>query len=138
MRRRNSRGERLGLDAALEGHIVWRMALSTREIPSGEWGSYFDAFSRDLGAMLATVEVDAEEIGAQIEGTRLRLTGITYDDRDKIVVIGLDAPGGTPEDLEHIVYGPQKIFVASDADSTTFDFEDAEGRKTLLRLEPAD
>jgi hypothetical protein len=65
------------------------------------------------------------------------LTGITYDDGDDIVVIGLDAPGGTQEDLEHIVYHPQKIYIAEEGDTVVFDIEDSEETKTLVRLEPA-
>jgi hypothetical protein len=53
------------------------------------------------------------------------------------VVIGLDAEGGLTEELEHIVYQPQKIYVASDeGGATTFDIEDAERHQTLVRLEP--
>jgi hypothetical protein len=115
------------------------MALTTREIGRSEWRSFFDEFSRDLDAMLATVEVAGKDVGAQVEAERPQLTGITYDDRDDIVVIGLAAPPDGPEDLEHIVYGPLRIYMASGGDHTiVFDIEDAEARKTLLRLEPAD
>jgi hypothetical protein len=113
------------------------MAISTREIPKPEWRGYFDDFSRDLRATRATVEVAGREIGAQVEADRPLLTGITYDDGDDIVVIGLDAPGGIQEDLEHIVYHPTKIYVAEEDSMTVFDFEDAEQVQTLVRLEPA-
>jgi uncharacterized protein DUF5335 len=112
------------------------MAITTREIPRAEWRGYFDDFSRDLPDLLATVEVAGKDIGAQVEAERPRLTGITYDDGDDIVVIGLDAPGGLPEDLEHIVYNPQKIYVAEEDDTTVFDIEDSEEHQTLVRLEP--
>ena len=113
------------------------MTLTTREIPRSAWRSYFDEFSRDLEPMRARIEVLGREVGAQVEADRPSLAAITYDDRDDIVVIGLDAPGGGPEDLEHIVYRPQKIAVASGKDSTmVFDIEDAEGTRTLLSLEP--
>jgi hypothetical protein len=113
------------------------MATSTREIPQAEWRAYFDDFSRDLHDMMATVEVTGREIGAQVEAERPLLTGITYDHKDDIVVIGLDAPGGIEEDLEHIVYHPQKIYVAEEDTETVFDIEDAEQVKTLVRLEKA-
>jgi hypothetical protein len=113
------------------------MAASTRAIPQEEWSGYFDDFSRDLDDLLATVEVAGREIGAQVEAERPRLTSITYDHKDDIVVIGLDAPGGSHEDLEHIVYHPQKIYVAEDDGETIFDIEDGEQVKTLVRLRPA-
>jgi hypothetical protein len=112
------------------------MAISTREIPPSEWKGYFDDFSRDLENLVATVEVAGADIGAQVEAERPLLTGMSYDDRNDIVVIGLDAPGGLPEDLEHIVYHPLKIFVAEDDGMTVFDIEDSEQRQTLVRLEP--
>jgi hypothetical protein len=112
------------------------MATTTREIPREEWRRYFDEFSRDLPDMHATVEVAGREIGAQVEAERPLLTGVTYDDKDDIVVIGLDAPGGLQEDLEHIVYQPQKIYVAEGEGETIFDIEDAEQVQTLVRLEP--
>jgi hypothetical protein len=115
------------------------MALTTRELSRGEWGQFFDDFSRDLGSPPVTVEVAGREIGAQVEAEHLRLTGITYDHKDDILVIGLDAPGGVTEELEHIVYQPQKIYLASDEDGpTVFDVEDGEGHQTLVRLEPAE
>ncbi len=114
------------------------MALETRELPHEQWRKYFDDFSRDLDGLAATVEVAGRDIGAQTEANRLLLTGITYDDGDDIVVIGLDAQGGLVEELEHIVYQPKKIYVASEeGGTTTLDIEDAEGHQTLVRLEPA-
>jgi Family of unknown function (DUF5335) len=113
------------------------MALETRELARGEWKPYFDDFSRDLERLLATVEVAGRDVGAQIEADRLILTGISYDDRDDIVVIGLDAEGGLTGELEHMVSQPQKIYVADGEDGTmTIDIDDAEGHKTLVRLEP--
>ena len=113
------------------------MAPETRELARGEWKPYFDDFSRDLGPLLATVEVAGTDIGAQIEADRLILTGISYDDRDDIVVIALDAEGDLTEEVEHMVSQPQKIYVADGDDgSTTIDIDDAEGHKTLVRLEP--
>jgi hypothetical protein len=113
------------------------MALETREIARGEWKPYFDDFSRNLDPVLATVEVAGRDVGAQIEAERLILTGISYDDRDDIVVIALDAEGGLSEEVEHMVSQPQTIYVADGEDgTTTFDIDDAEGHKTLVRLEP--
>jgi hypothetical protein len=113
------------------------MAITTREIPQTEWRRYFDDFSRDLRELVATVEVAGRDVGAQVEAERPRLTGITYDDGDDIVVIGLDAPGGIQEDLERIIYHPQKIYVAEEDGVTIFDIEDSEQIQTLVRLEPA-
>ncbi|HEY0517364.1 MAG TPA: DUF5335 family protein [Solirubrobacteraceae bacterium] len=112
------------------------MALATREIPREQWRAYFDDFSRnhEPDELLADLEVLGLEVGAQVEAQRPRLAGISYDDKDDVLVIGLDAPGGTPEDLEHLVYEPQKIMVAEGDGEMVFDIEDAERTQTLLRL----
>jgi hypothetical protein len=114
------------------------MAASTREIPREQWREHFDELSRDLPALAASVEVLGEDLGAQVETARARLAGVSYDDRDDVLVIGLDAPGGTPEDLERMVYNPHRIIRAEGADGEiVYDIEDAERIQTLLRLEPA-
>jgi hypothetical protein len=113
------------------------MASNTREIPHEEWRGYFDSFSRDLGELVATLEVTGDDIGAQVEAESARLASITYDDKDDILVIGLDAIGGISEDLERVVEKPLAIYLETeDGGLLTFDVEDAEGHKTLLRLAP--
>jgi Family of unknown function (DUF5335) len=114
------------------------MATNTQELPRETWRPYFDALSRTLGTVEATVEVVGRDLGAQIEAERLVLTGITYDDRDDVVVIGLDAPGKPEEDLEHMVDHPRRIMVATSAtppEEMTIDVEDAEGNQTIVHVE---
>ena len=115
------------------------MAPDTLELPRDTWRSYFDDFSKTLVAAEATVEVDGQDLGAQILAERLVLTGVTYDNKDDIVVIGLDAPGGDPEDYEHIVSAPKRIFVAAGDGlevETAIDIEDAEDHRTIVRVRP--
>ena len=113
------------------------MASSTREIRRDEWRQYFDDFSSRLGTTVASIEVTGADIGAQVEAQRGVLGGITYDHGDDIVVIALDAEGDASDELERTVYGPQRIYVEEDDATTVFDIEDAEGGKTLVRMEPA-
>jgi hypothetical protein len=115
------------------------MTLTTQQIPREAWRTYFDELSKHLGTVDATVEVIGPDIGDQIEAERLLLTGVTYDDRDDVVVIGLDAPGGPPEDLERIVEHPEAIYVATGGDDAdlAIDIEDADQHKTILRVEHA-
>jgi hypothetical protein len=114
------------------------MAPTTQEIPREAWRPYFDEFSKVVGTVQATVEVIGDDIGAQVEAERLVLTGITYDDRDDVVVIGLDAPSGPPEDAERMIDHPQRIMVATGetpALEMTIDIEDADRHKTIVRFE---
>jgi hypothetical protein len=109
----------------------------TTELPRERWRTYFDDLSRGLTTTQASVEIDGPELGAQVQAADLVLVGITYDDRDDIVVIGL-SPGGASESLEHLVSKPQRIRVES-TDSilpSAIEIEDAEGEQTLVRLQP--
>jgi hypothetical protein len=114
------------------------MTLATEQLPREAWTAYFDTLSKELGTTLATVEVTGRDVGAQVVAERLVLTGITFDHKDDLVVIGLDAPGGDPEELERMVERPRTIYVAAgaaDAPELVIDIEDAEQRRTLIRLE---
>ncbi len=115
------------------------MAHEDTELPREDWNEYFNSFSRGLGAVQATVEVDGEDLGAQIVADRLVLTGISYDYKDHILVIGLVAPEHEPgEDIEHIVDAPRRIVLDTTAIvPDTIDVEDAEGHRTLIELSPA-
>jgi hypothetical protein len=116
------------------------MPTTTHEIARDTWRQYFDDLSKTIGTVEATVEIIGPDIGAQVEADRLVLTGITYDDRDDILVVGLDAPGGPPEDLERVIDRPQKILVATGDPppvEMTIDVHDAEGHQTIIRIEPA-
>jgi uncharacterized protein DUF5335 len=114
------------------------MATSTQELARETWRPYFDELIRTLGTVEATVEVIGRDLGAQVEAERLVLTGISYDDRDDVLVIGLDAPGKPDEDLERMVDRPRRIMVATSEtprEEMTIDVEDAEGNRTLVHVE---
>jgi hypothetical protein len=117
------------------------MAPTTEQLPENAWTPYFDTLSKNLGTTVVTVEVDGKDLGAQIIAERLLLTGITYDHKDDIVVIGLDAPGGDPEEFEHLVSAPRTIWVAPGgevgAPELVIDIEDAEQHRTIVSLEHA-
>lgn len=66
----------------------------SQEIPRASWREHFDELSRTIGSSEATIEVAGSDLGDQIAAERLVLIGVTYDDADHVLVVGLDAPGG--------------------------------------------
>jgi hypothetical protein len=113
---------------------------TTQTLARETWTPYFDTLSKDLGTTIVTIEAIGKDIGDQLAADHLVLTGITYDHKDDIVVIGVDAPGGDPEEYEHIVSQPQTIMVATgdpDGPPLVIDIEDAEEHRHLVRLELA-
>jgi Family of unknown function (DUF5335) len=118
--------------------MLRRAMADTDELPRDRWRIYFDDLSRGLATMQATVEIDAPDLGAQVQAEGLVLSGISYDDRDDVLVVGL-SPGGAAESLEHLVSSPQRIRVESldDILPSTIEVEDAEGERTLVRLQAA-
>jgi hypothetical protein len=110
----------------------------TNELPRDDWRVYFDELSRGLTTTQATVEIDGPELGAQVQAEGLVLSGISYDDRDDVLVVGL-SPGGPAESLQHLISNPQRIWVESSEGllPSTIEIEDAEGQRTLVRLQAA-
>jgi hypothetical protein len=110
----------------------------TTELPRDRWRVYFDDLSRGLATTRATVEIDGPELGAQVQAEGLVLAGVSYDDRDDVLVVGL-SPGGPAESLEHLISNPQRISVESSQGGlpSAIEIEDAEGQTTLLRLQAA-
>ncbi len=135
--RRDAVGEHGNIEVA-DGGMLRRTVADTDELPHDRWRAYFDDLSRGLVTTQATVEIDGPDLGAQVQAEGLVLSGISYDDRDDVLVIGL-SPGGAAESLEHLVSSPQRISVEpSDATvPSTIEVEDAEGEKTLVRLQAA-
>ena len=113
---------------------------STQTLPRDTWTTYFNTLSRDLGTTVVTIEAVGKDIGDQLAADHLVLTGISYDHKDDIVVIGVDAPAGDPEEYEHTVANPQTIMVATgdpDGPPVVIDIQDAEGRHHIVSLEVA-
>ena len=109
----------------------------TEELARERWRTYFDELSRTLATTRATVEIEGADLGDQIQA-ELVLSGISYDDRDDVLVIGL-SPGGPSESLQHWVNNPQRIAVESSEGvvPSAIEAEDAEGQTTLVRLSTA-
>lgn len=110
------------------------MTTTTHEIPREGWREYFDTVAKLLPTVEATVEVIGYDLGDQFVGEHVLLTGMSYDHKDDVLVVGLDTPGGLPEEAEHLVSNPRRVMVTGLGDgSTVIDVEDAERHQTIVR-----
>lgn len=78
------------------------MALSRLEKP--QWHAYFNHMARLLEGKRAEIEVDALDIGDQIEAEWVPLIGITYDQKGDLVDVAV-------EGLDHLIHQPRDVFV---------------------------
>src|SRR6187200_2292870 len=110
------------------------MSTTTQEIPREAWQQHFDTLAKVLPTVQATVEVVGRDLGDQFVAEKALLAGISYDHKDDVLVIGLDTPGGLPEDVEHFVHQPQRVMVTGLEDgSTVIDVDDSDGHQTIVR-----
>ena len=108
----------------------------TTEIPRDAWDQFFNQFSQDHDTHIVAVEVMGREIGAQIEGRSLLLSGISpADDKRDSIALSFDSLDGD-EHLTHMVNKPTHVWIQRsehDADEA-LEIEDADGTRTLVRF----
>lgn len=109
----------------------------TREIPRDAWDTFFTRFSQDHETQFVAVEVMGREIGAQVEGQSLLLSGIsTADDEGQSLALMFDSVNG--EHLTHMVSNPTHVWLQRSAGNTdeALEIESADGTRTLVRFPP--
>ena len=84
--------------------------MKTIEIRRDDWPAFFDRVSGALQGKQIEIEIDAPDIGAQIEARSLSLNGLSYDRKDDVFVVGTEV-------IEHLVREPRQIFVSGDEDA---------------------
>lgn len=109
----------------------------TREIPRDAWNTFFSRFSDDHETQLVAVEVMGPDIGAQVEGRTLLLSGISpADDDGESLALMFDSVNG--EHLTHMVNKPTHVWIRQAADNTdeALEIESGDGTRTLVRFPP--
>ena len=104
--------------------------MATRELARSEWQSYFDRMSESLRATQVGIEVASLSIGDQVVANQAALIGITYDPKcDDLMII--------TESLEHVIHGPNEIFVQeSDDGVASIEALDSADTKHIVTLTP--
>jgi hypothetical protein len=108
---------------------------NTTEIPRDAWNRFFSRFSEDHETQFVAVEVMGTDIGAQVEGRSLLLSGISpSDDNVDAIAVSLDSVEG--EHLTHMVNKPTHVWVQRAVDNTdeALEIESADGTRTLVRF----
>ena len=102
--------------------------MKTTEIARQDWPEFFARVSGVLQGKRIDIEIDAPDIGAQVEARKLSLNGLSYDRRDDVVAIDTEV-------IEHLVRAPQKIYVSGDEDGfDSLEITVAEGGKHILNF----
>lgn len=102
------------------------MAISKIDKP--KWQDYFDRVSRVLAGKNAELEVDALEIGSQIELEWVPLMGMLYDPQGDIIAVMV-------EGLDHMIRHPQTLFVDMTGSAlTSLEVVDAGQMHHIIRL----
>jgi hypothetical protein len=84
--------------------------MKTTEIPKADWREFFDRVTATLQGKRIDIEIDAPDIGAQVEARKLSLNGLGYDRKDDVFVIDTEV-------LEHLVRAPRQIYLSGDEDA---------------------
>jgi hypothetical protein len=107
----------------------------TTEIPREGWDKFFNRFSEEHDTQFVAVEVMGPDIGAQVEGRSLLLSGISSaDNHNESLALTFDSLNG--EHLTHMVNKPIHIWVQRAPDNTdeALEIEAADGTRTLVRF----
>src|SRR3974377_546500 len=102
--------------------------MAARALAKPEWKSYCDRISKGLTGKRAQIEVTGLRIGDQIAAKSLLLLGITYDSKDNLLEIALEA-------LDPLINKPLAISVDDSPEGLTgMEIVDSEGRRQILKL----
>ena len=111
--------------------------MSTQEIPREQWNNFFDSFSRQHEGWLATLEVLADDVGAQEQAHEMPFEGISLDSLDGESEAVLISVGRTKSvHITHRIDRPVHIWLEQTpaGANASLQIEANDESKTLLRF----
>jgi len=92
-----------------------------------DWDKELAKLWRILDGREVEVEVEALNLGDQMEAEHVPLKGLSYDPKDDVVQVWVG-------DIDHLIHHPQKIMVVYDSDERliAIDITDREGEQHLI------
>ncbi len=104
--------------------------MSSQTLNKADWEHYFNHLSSVMSTFLAEVEVAGLDIGDQVEGEWVPLSGLAYDPKDDLITIDLDSSR-----VMHNVQNPVEVVVEEDDNGLkSLSIKDADGHLTILKL----
>ena len=108
--------------------------MATREVPSYQWSTFFDEYTRTHQGQPVTLTMLDAGIGAQEETKGLPFVGVSTDRKDgepRVFVMVGDQPTGH---LTHSIMNPVHIRIrqAEGEAPDTIEIEAADGARTLV------
>lgn len=102
--------------------------MAIAKIEKTVWREYFDRVSKASEGKNVELEVEALELGSQIELEWVPLMGLLYDPKDDVVAVLV-------EGLDHMVRRPQTLFVDMTGSAlTSLEVIDADQVRHIIRL----
>lgn len=102
--------------------------MAILKIDKQNWHDYFDRMSKVLVGKNAELEVDALEIGSQIQAEWVPLIGIVYDPRADILAVMV-------EGFDHMIRRPQTVFADMTGSAlTSIEAIDADQAHHIVKL----
>jgi len=113
------------------------IALS-KSIPQEQWSKFFDQFSSDHLGRHIEIEIIDSEIGDESLIKNAPLLSIIYDRPDKGDNLAIEV-GKDEMTYGHTIDSPKEISTVenSNGEIVVIQIEDANGRETLIKLDPA-
>jgi hypothetical protein len=130
--RRDSRGAALAEANPKEGIVE----MSYSKIDRSRWKDFFDVFTRAIEGRLLELEIVGRDIGDQRYGSRLNLSGITYDTIDDALYVSIS--NATRLHIDHVIQSPREIHVEiNEAGLSGLMVTDPEGHQQFMWLRDA-
>ncbi|RDI62668.1 DUF5335 family protein [Microvirga subterranea] len=103
--------------------------MSTKMIDPADWRRYLDEVSKTITERRADVRITSLKLGSQIQAEGIRLLGVAYDPKDRVLEIAL-------EGLDHLIRAPVELHVQEGRTGIeSLSILDGEGNKHIVQLE---
>lgn len=102
--------------------------MAIAKLEKAVWREYFDRVSKTIEGKNVELEVEALEIGSQIELEWVPLMGLLYDPKNDVLAVMV-------EGLDHMIRRPQTVFVDMTGSAlTSVEVIDADQVRHIIRL----